>query len=164
MSRDTEFTEFVIAAAPRLRRLATLLAGDSGRGEDLLQESLLKTYLKWNRIGAGSAYAYTRRVMATTNTDMWRKNRHEIATGTYAGGTEAGQHDTYAVEDRDVIIHELARLTPRERAMVVLRYYSDLSAQAVADELGVSVGTVKSTCSRALATLRSRVELEGDLA
>lgn len=162
MSRDAEFTEFVVAATPRLRRLATLLAGDVDRGDDLLQEALLKTYLRWSRIDHGAALAYTRRVMTTTNTDLWRRRRHEPETTRDGSPPETGYSDRYAALDRDEIVTELSRLSPRERTMVVLRYYTDLSEQAVAEELGVSVGTVKSTCSRALATMRARVSLEGD--
>ena len=164
MSRDSEFTEFVVAATPRLRRLATLLAGDVDRGDDLLQEALLKTYLKWGRIERGAALAYTRRVMSTTNTDMWRKRRHEASVSHAGTLPDHGYEDRYASLDRDDIVTELSRLSQRERTMVVLRYYADLSEQAVADELGVSVGTVKSTCSRALATMRARVSLEGEQA
>lgn len=161
MDRDREFTEFVVGATPRLRRLATLLTGDLDRGDDLLQDALLKTYLRWPRIQPGSALAYTRRVMATTNTDRWRKERREptpTLTGELPEDAFCDHHD---IEDRDLIVRELGRLTPRERTMVVLRYYADLPEQAVADELGVSVGTVKSTCSRALASMRAHHSLEG---
>lgn len=164
MSRDAEFTEFVIAATPRLRRLATLLTGDVGRGDDLLQEALLKTYLRWSRIDRGAALAYTRRVMTTTNTDQWRRSRREPAVTSDGTLPDPGYTDRYAALDRDVIVTELSRLSPRERTMVVLRYYADLSEHAVAEELGISVGTVKSTCSRALATMRARVSLEGEQA
>lgn len=164
MSRDSEFTEFVVGATPRLRRLATLLAGDVGHGDDLLQEALLKTYLKWGRIQPGAALAYTRRVMATTNTDLWRRRRHEPVITREGVLPDPGYEDAHAALDRDEISTELSRLSQRERTMVVLRYYTDLSEREVAEELGVSVGTVKSTCSRALASLRSRASLEGEQA
>lgn len=153
---DRQFIDFVLNSRDRLSPMAIMLAGGRSQGEDLLQDALLKTYLAWGRIQPGLASAYARRTMVNLATDRWRRRRYEPAIGddgdrhANPGGSSA--YDT--IEVRDQIVRELARLTPHERAMVVLRYYADLPEAQVADELGVSVGTVKSTCSRALARLR----------
>ena len=93
-------------------------------------------------------------------TDRWRRRRYET-TPIEPTDTSPDPHagDPFsAADDRDFIVRQLATLSAKERAIVVLRYYADLSEADVADAAGVSVGTVKSTCSRALARLRSRGE------
>lgn len=140
-SPEAGFTAFVEAEREWLGRLAVMLVRDRHAGEDLLQETLVRVYLAWHRIDHDTAFAYARRTMTNLATDRWRRSRHEPV-----GGHEA---------DRDDIVRQLAWLTERERTMVVLRYYADLSEAEVAQEMGVSRGTVKSTCSRALARLRS---------
>lgn len=158
---DAEFSDFVAGSRERLARLAIMLTSDRTAAEDLLQDALLKTYLAWSRIGPGMAVAYTRRVLVNLATDGWRRRRWFRPVGEEATGqlpsAEAG--DAFdAVEHRADIVRQLARLTPRERAMVVLRYYADVTEQQVADEFSVTAGTVKSTCSRALARLRATAE------
>lgn len=154
--RDAEFTAFVGAHGQRLWRVAWLLAGDHAGADDLLQESLARTYVAWNRARAGDQFAYARRVMANVRIDTWRRRRREVLTAPeWVPDAEArGQHQR--ADDRDQLVRALAVLTPKQRRIVVLRYYADLSEADVAHQLGISVGAVKSIGSRALATLRSR--------
>lgn len=153
---DRQFTDFVQSSRDKFSRMAVMLAGGRSQGEDLLQDALFKTYLAWGRIQPGLAGPYTRRTMVNLATDRWRRRRYEPVIGDEGDRHESlrwsQEYDT--VDARDQIVRELAHLTPHERAMVVLRYYADLPEAQVAEELGVSVGTVKSTCSRALARLR----------
>jgi RNA polymerase sigma-70 factor (sigma-E family) len=150
---DAEFDEFVLASWPRLRWTAYLLVGDHHLAEDLTQTALVRTYAVWHKVRREDALAYTRKVLVNANIDrLRRRHLREV------GGVEADDlrpADTGA-EDRDQLVRLLATLTDRERKVVVLRHYYDLSEADVARELGVSVGTVKSTGSKALAKLRTR--------
>lgn len=161
-ARDAEFSEFVSTHAGSLRHAAYLLTGSDTAADDLHQDALLKTWQAWHRIDTSLAWAYTHRVMVNLTTDRWRRRKYE------AGPVDVGEWrpdagaaaEFAAADDRTFIARQLAALTPHERAMVVLRYYADQSEAEVAAQLGVSVGTVKSTCSRALARLRSRTEIQ----
>jgi RNA polymerase sigma-70 factor (sigma-E family) len=156
-----EFDAMLDAHAPALLRTAFLLTGDAHLAEDLLQTALVKTWTRWHTIrDVSSAPAYVRGVMATTSVAWWRRRwRGEVSTGEVP---EVAGADAYAaVHQRDEIGRALARLTPRQRAAVVLRFYDDLAEADVAAALGCSVGTVKSTTSRALATLRESLAIEG---
>jgi RNA polymerase sigma-70 factor (sigma-E family) len=153
--RDEEgFAEFATANARRLRHAARLLTGDDGRAEDLLQTALARTYLRWDRIRADDPIAYVRRVLYTAHADGWRRRwRGEYPTAEPPDVPAAGDHAAQTVE-RDRLRAALAGLSARERAVVVLRFYEDLSERETAAALGIATGTVKSTCSRALAKLR----------
>lgn len=162
---EAEFTAFVQGAQPRLSQVAVLLTGDRRLAEDLVQEALIRVYLNWRRVRPEGAYSYTRRTLVNLNTDRWRRRHLEPILGDL-GDDHASPHGSRGhavVEDRDSIVHELGRLSVRERTIVVLRYYLDLSERQVADELGISVGTVKSTCSRALQRLETQRVQEGRL-
>jgi RNA polymerase sigma-70 factor (sigma-E family) len=152
---DEEFTAFMVAATPSLSRTAWLLCGDVHRAEELVQQALMKTYLAWPRARAGDPLAYTRRTLANARIDSWRKHRREhlrapddLPELAHASGQEAHA-------DRDELVRALARLTLRQRRVVVLRYLVGLSEKEVAHDLGVSVGTVKTTASRGLRRLRT---------
>lgn len=151
---EAEFTAFVADAGPRLHRTARLLAGDPHRAEELVQATLVKTYLAWPRAVAGDPEAYARRVLANQRIDTWRKGRREVLTDPAHvpdGGLPSSADDA---ADRDEVVRALMTLTPRQRRIVVLRHLVGLTEAEVAADLGVSVGTVKSTSSRALAQLR----------
>lgn len=154
MRDDEGFAAFATANARRLRHSARLLTGDPERAEDLLQTALAATYLRWDRIRADDPTAYVRRVLFTAHADWWRRRwRHEYPTGDLPERVAGGDHAEETVE-RDRLRGALGALSPRERAVVVLRFYEDLSERETADTLGVAVGTVKSTCARALGKLR----------
>ena len=157
---DSAFTGFVEEHQRSLRQTAYLLTGNRQAAEDLLQDTLVKAWLAWRRIAAGAEAGYTRRIMVNLATDRWRRRRYETTPIEPPETTpDAHTADAFAAaDDRDFIVRQLASLSARERAIVVLRSYRDLSEAEVAATAGVSIGTVKSTCSRALARLRSRGE------
>jgi RNA polymerase sigma-70 factor (sigma-E family) len=157
------FREYVAARSPALLRTAYLLTGHRGDAEDLLQTALAKTSLAWDRIREREALdGYVRRVMVNTQTSWWRRKKvDEYPTDTLPErGTQRDATDDLALHD--ALWTALAGLPKRQRAMVVLRYYEDLSEAETADVLGVSVGTVKSTTSRALLKLRDSSGLRDD--
>jgi RNA polymerase sigma-70 factor (sigma-E family) len=148
---EAGFRSFVEANGAVLRHAARLLTGDHHRGEDLVQTVLTKMYLKWDRIDAPLAYA--RRALVTAHIDSTRRRwwgERPTETLPDVPGADA----TRTADERDELRRMLGELNPRERAVVVLRYYCDQSEQDTAAALGMPVGTVKSTCARALARLR----------
>ena len=152
MRDDAGFRSFVEANGATLLHAARLLTGDHHRGEDLVQTALTKVYLKWGRIDAPLPYA--RKALVTAHIDQsrrkwWGERPTEVLPEQPTPDNDSGASDT-----RDELRRMLAGLEPRERAVVVLRYYCDLSEQDTAATLGIPVGTVKSSCSRALARLR----------
>lgn len=151
--RDVAFTAFVESASPSLLRTAWLLTGDHHAAHDLVQAALVRTYVAWPRVRSESALAYARRVLVNERTDRWRRHGAEVAVAALPEGR--GASGTDGSDDRDAVVRLLARLPEQQRRVVVLRYYVDLSEQAVADLLNLSVGTVKSTASRGLAALRA---------
>lgn len=155
-SVDGEFDEFAAAAWPRLRRSAYLLTGDHHLAEDLTQTALVRTYANWRRVRRADALAYARRVLVNANIDRLRRRRMlEVADGDH--GTELGRladHPDERADERDELVRLLRTLTDRERRVVVLRHYFDLSERQVAEELAIAPGTVKSTLARALSKLR----------
>ena len=157
---DEAFNSFVTAHSPALLRTAYLLTGASSAAEDLLQDALVKLWLAWHRVEASTASAYTRRIMVNLATDRWRRRRYATVPVEEAERfADQGAARTFeASEDRAFIVGQLAQLSAKERAIVVLRYYHDLAEADVAEAVGCSVGTVKSTCSRALARIRTRAE------
>lgn len=156
--RDDGFDEFAAAAWPRLRRSAYLLTGDHHLAEDLAQTALARTFAHWRRVRRDDALAYARKVLVNLNIDRVRRRRMVEVGGDaaeHALGREVDPGATeQAAEDRDRVLRLLATLTDRERRVVVLRHYFDLSEARVAQELGIAPGTVKGTLSRALAKLR----------
>ena len=157
MRDEAGFRAFVEANGATLLHAARLLTGDHHRGEDLVQTALTKVYLKWGRIDAPLPYA--RKALVNAHIDQSRRRWWgERPTETLPEPVEdEPASDTAAAESRDELRRILAGLAPRERAVVVLRYYCDLSEQDTAATLGMPVGTVKSTCARALARLRVEV-------
>ena len=147
---DSEFIEWVAGHQRQLLRSAYLLTGDEHRAQDLVQEALVKVALRWSRLRDGNPAAYARRIIVNDNVSLWRRTRRELSTAEPAvpGRTSV---DTEAVL---VVRRALGRLTTRQRAVVVLRHFDDLSEQETAQILGVNVGTVKSTNAAALARLR----------
>jgi RNA polymerase sigma-70 factor (sigma-E family) len=153
-SRDTEFMEFVRARSLALRRTAYLLCGDWSSGDDLVQESLAKVYVAWPRIAVSQAVeSYTRTTMLRTYLNEKRKWRREVNVD------EVPEHPT---DDKDtaltVTLSALLRELPTsQRAVLVLRFYQDLSVPQIAQELGVPEGTVKSRLHTAVRALRARL-------
>jgi RNA polymerase sigma-70 factor (sigma-E family) len=155
---DDGFRDFVHARLGQLSRVAYLLTGNHHAAEDLLQNVLVKLALKWKRVAAsGVPDAYVRKIMYHEHVSSWRRSRHlrnEYATGEVP--EPPGADETGATVHRMVLDQALERLTRKQRAVLVLRFYEDLSEIETAEALGVSVGTVKSQTSHALARLRTQ--------
>ncbi|HLV58346.1 MAG TPA: SigE family RNA polymerase sigma factor [Natronosporangium sp.] len=160
---EEEFREFVAARSGALLRTAYLLAGDWATAEDLLQTALTKTYLAWKRLGTIEAVEpYTRRVLVNTATSWWRRRWHgERPTEKLPDVPAPDQHQE-AIE-RDALWQHVRALPARQRAVLVLRFYEDLSEAQTAELLDISAGTVKSQTARALATLRRRLGVDTPL-
>lgn len=157
------FSSYVKDRQPVLLRTARSLTANPSDAEDLLQTALAKTYVAWDRIEDHRALdGYVRRALLNTRTSQWRKRKVDEFVcdelpepETVPAGDPAEQQALH-----DAMWRAIMKLPARQRAMVVLRYYEDLSEVQTAEVLGVSVGTVKSAVSRALGKLREDPELE----
>ena len=156
-SKEAEFEQFVAGSGRRLLRTAVLLVGDRGHAEDLVQTALERTARHWDRLD-GAPEAYARVVLARLATDRWRRRSRRVGE-VLADPPETSARDDLALEvtTRQQVIAALRTLTTRQRAVLILRYFDDLSEQQTAQALGVSVGTVKTTASRAIARLRTTI-------
>ena len=153
MRSEEEFVEFAEVMYPRLRRTAFLLCGDWHTAEDLAQTALAKVFVSWRKIRRQEAvHAYTHRVLINTYLAHKRLKR----TGEFLT-TRFPDRPAHAPgpETRMLLLDALATLPPRARAVVVLRYWEDLSVQQAAEVLGCSPGNVKSLSARALNRLRA---------
>ncbi|MFI5583588.1 SigE family RNA polymerase sigma factor [Amycolatopsis sp. NPDC051758] len=159
---DDEFAEFVRASSARLTHAAYLLTGDRHQAEDAAQTAFTRTYAAWSRVRHKDAYGYARTVLMNHVIDGWRRPIREYATEAMPEQQDRLDVDK-AVTQRAWLTAVLKTLTARERAVVVLRHFFDLPEADVARELGVSLGTVKSTNSRALAKLRIEAGTEDTL-
>ncbi|MBV1851591.1 SigE family RNA polymerase sigma factor [Catellatospora tritici] len=160
MTRSDTFADFVTTRSPRLLRTAYLLTHDWGLAEDLLQTSLAKAWSAWRRVDADPAHV--RRILINTYSTWWRRRWHgEQPTDRLSEGATADPGDEVAA--RDEVWRALGRLPRRQRAVLVLRYFDDLSEAQIAEVMGVSVGTVKSQHAKALSKLRvdASLMLEG---
>jgi len=153
MSDPDGFDVFVATRSPALLRTAWMLTGDAQLAEDLLQTALTRIWPHWKRVRDGQPDAYVRKVMVRVQGHWWRRRwTGELPT---AEPPDTAEVDRYALaDDRAALREPLARLPLRQRQVVVLRYYDDLSAGQVATLLGCSVGTVKSQAAKGLAKLR----------
>lgn len=157
--RHEEFRAYVAARGPALLRNAVLITGDRADAEDLLQAALAKTYLAWDRIQDRAAIdGYVRRAMVNTQISWWRRRKLEIYPTDELPDRPVADH-TGRSELRDALGRALGRLPDRQRITVMLRYYEDMPETEIAEILGVSIGTVKSSVSRAMAKLREDHEL-----
>lgn len=164
-SRD-EFTAFVREHSATLYRVAYMLCGNPHRAQDLVQQTLERTYRSWGRVRDGSPLAYSRTVLVNLRVDTWRRTRRERAVdpqdlmdltddghSARSSARTAPALDTQ-VGERDRVVRALAELPLKQRRVVVLRFLLDLGEAETAQTLGVPVGTVKSQASRGLARLR----------
>ena len=156
-SADEDFVAFAHAASPRLLRTAWLTCGDQQLAEDLVQGALTAVYQRWGRLRTEDPAAYARRCIVNAHIDATRRRRREVVTDLVP---DQGTLDTLPADTR-WLLAALATLPLRERQCVVLRHYADLSEAEVADLLGTSIGTVKSSTSRGLMRLRT-LFAEGD--
>ncbi len=147
-----QFDAFVRARLPELVRFGRALTGSTEAAQDLVQDALERTLLAWNRLETpDNPEGYVRRIMVNRNISLWRKFGREHPTDEVVDrGVEDSPFD-------DDLWQAIRRLPPRQRAVIALRYYEDLSEADIAHTLGCSVGTVKSQASKALAKLRQIV-------
>ena len=154
-----DFREFMHGRWPTMVRLAYGLTGDQGHAEDLAQAAFARAYAAWPRVSrAGNPEAYVRQIVINENRNRFRKHRaaeHVTDRVPERGGPDCAQ----ALDERAALMAALRTLGPRQRAVVVLRYWLDLTEAETAAALGCSVGTVKSQASRALLRLRQRADL-----
>ncbi len=155
-ARDADFSAWMAARQPSLHRTAYLLAGDHHTADDLVAATLAKVYLAWERVERReSVDGYARRVLVNEHNSLWRRpwKKREVTRDTIP--ERAGVSDQYD-EGQGAALWNLVQELPRkQRAVIVLRYYEELSEAEIADALGISTGTVKSQASRAMATLRT---------
>jgi RNA polymerase sigma-70 factor (sigma-E family) len=161
---DAEFREFMHGRWPAMVRLAYALTGDQGHAEDVAQAAFARAYASWPKVRrTGNPEAYVRRIVINENRNRFRKQRvTERLTDTPpepGSGAGPGADATSQYDERSALMAALRRLGPRQRTVVVLRYWLGLTEAEAAAELNCSVGTVKSQASRALATLRQSAEL-----
>jgi len=157
---DHAFRDYVRARRSALLRTAYLLTGNLADAEDLVQSALAKIYLAWNRIEDRRALdGYVRRAMVNTQISWWRKRRlDEFPTDEIPD--QAAIDQPVSTDVQESLRQAVDRLPERMRAAVMLRFYEDMTEAEIAEALGVSLGTVKSTVSRAVAKLRIAVELQ----
>ncbi|MFF9091940.1 SigE family RNA polymerase sigma factor [Streptomyces sp. NPDC014802] len=152
---EDRFHDFVAATWSHLVRTAYLLTGDAHHAEDLTQTALAKAYRSWRRVArSDNPEAYVRRMLVSCNSDRFRKRRVAESL-TSAPPERAGRDEVAWSDERGALMTALAGLPPRQRAVVVMRYWEDLSEAEVAEVLGCSPGTVKSQASKGLAKLRT---------
>jgi len=149
---DDGFREFVTARYPELLRTAYLLTGGGHGAEDLVQNALLNVMRRWRRVD--DPVPYVHRIMVNQVINGWRRSAHLRELLTAAVPDRSVRDDADTVVDRDRLLTALATLPARMRAVLVLRYFDDLSERDAAAVLGVSVGTVKSQTHLALRRLR----------
>ncbi|WP_134739795.1 SigE family RNA polymerase sigma factor [Nocardioides sp. 503] len=161
MDDHEAFTRWAGERQLALLRTAVLVTGDHHRAEDLVQEALTKVAVRWRRLRDGNPEAYARQVIVRDNISWWRKHRRELVADV---PDRSDASDGYGVADRRRLLDEaLGALTPRQRAVIVLRYYDDLPERETAEVLGVGVGTVKSQTHLALRRLREAAPELADL-
>lgn len=158
---DDEFAAFAEACSPGLRRTAYLICGDWDRAADITQEALIRMYVAWPRLDQDrGVHAYARRTAVRVAIDQSRRrSAREVPV---PRPTDRRVEDSSVqVADRTLLMSALRDLPARQRACVVLRYYEDLSVEAVAETLGCRPGTVKSQTARGLAALRAAYAQHG---
>ncbi|MFJ9556055.1 SigE family RNA polymerase sigma factor [Nocardiopsis sp. NPDC101807] len=157
--RYDEFSRYVAERGPALLRMARSLTNNLADAEDLLQAALVKTFLSWERIADPRARdGYVRRAMVNTQISEWRRKRLDVYP-TDDIPEQRVDDPTWRSDLADVVGRAIERLPERQRATVVLRYYDDLTEAQIAARMGVTLGTVKSTLSRAVDKLRRDADL-----
>ncbi len=154
----TDFESWLVAREPALQRTAHLLTGDEHSGRDLVQITLAKLYLAWDRLEDHEHVdAYARRMLVNEHRNAWRRSRRRPELVTDRPPERSAPADEYD-GSRDAVWRFIATLPPRQRAVIVLRYYEQLTEPETAEVLRISVGTVKSQASRAIASLRAHLD------
>jgi RNA polymerase sigma-70 factor (sigma-E family) len=153
MREDTDaFDAFVRARLPHLLRFGRALTGSEHAAADLVQDALERALMRWSKITSNDPEGYVRRAMVNRSISIWRKFGREHPT-------DQLPNDSYTDPERDdALLDALRKLPPRQRAVIALRYYDDLTEAQTAAILGCSIGTVKSQASSAMSRLRSLLD------
>jgi RNA polymerase sigma-70 factor (sigma-E family) len=153
-----DFEEYVRSRQESLLRSARRLVPDPADAQDLVQTALCRTFPRWELIAdKGLADAYMRRVMINTRTEWWRSRKlEEVPTDKLPDASIDDGTERHA--DRAMLLGALSVLAPKQRQVVVLRHWEQMSTEETANALGMSIGTVKSTLHRALARLREELQ------
>ncbi len=157
--RAAEFADFVHTSSRYLSQTAFLLTGSRDVAADLVQEALARTYAVWWRVRPEDALRYARRVLINLHIDRHRRRGPALEEWSDLPDARDGEG---RVDARDEVARLLSSLAPQQRRVIVLRYFEDLSEAEAAECLGISVGAVKSACSRGLAVLRERHTTVGE--
>ena len=151
-SASDDFAEFVTASLPALRRLGHMISGSSAAGDDLVQSALASTLSAWPRVRRHEdPFGYVRRTMINENVSTWRRWG---ARAQFGRVPDQVRDDTANIADRLAVVQALAALPPRQRTVLVLRYYCEMTELEIAAEMNCRPGTVKSQAARGLAALR----------
>jgi RNA polymerase sigma-70 factor (sigma-E family) len=154
---EREYVEYVTVRLPRLHRAAYLLCADPYQADDIVQATVTALYLNWRRaVAADNLDGYVHRILVRRYLDERRRQWSRVLLGDRMPEVPAAAD--HSVEERDTLLTALRALPKGQRAIVVLRYFGDLSVEATAEALGCSAGNVKSQCSRGLAALRTALE------
>lgn len=147
------FADFVAEALPGLLRFGYLLTGNPQEAEDLVQEALARSLRRWRKMPAGDGVAYVRQVMVNANITRWRRWEARVRLG-WMPDLIADDPELHRIDDRDRLRRALVQLPARQRTVLVLRYYADMSDQLIAQIMDTSPVTVRTQAARGLATLR----------
>ncbi|WP_127504434.1 SigE family RNA polymerase sigma factor [Actinoplanes solisilvae] len=151
---EREFVEFVRGRLPRLHRTAYLLCSDAHRADDIVQTTLAALYVSWRKASAADNLdGYVHRILVRRYLDERRRGWSRVLLGDHPAPSASPGAD-HGIGERDALITALRALPKGQRAVVVLRYFGDLTVEQTAEALGCSVGNVKSQCARGLAALR----------
>lgn len=153
MASSDTFAEFVTARSPRLQRTAYLLTHDWAQAEDLLQTALVRAWSAWGRID-GDPEPYVRRILVNVYASWWRRRWRHVEQPTSQLPERATADHVSRVDKRDEVWRALGRLPRRQRTVLVLRYFEDMTEAQIADAMSISAGTVKSQAKKALEKLR----------
>jgi RNA polymerase sigma-70 factor (sigma-E family) len=153
LAGEDEFAEFVAGALPGLLRFGHVLTGDPGAAEDLVQTALGRSWRAWRLHRIDNPYAFVRKVMVNSYASWHRRASIREVVSASPAATMITADEAGRIDDRDEVWRALRSLPPRQRAVIVLRYYEDLSELEIAAVMGTSTGTVKSQCARALRRL-----------
>lgn len=157
---EEEFREFAVGVQGHLRRSAYLLCGDWHLAEDIVQSAFVKIFRVWRRVRkVDNQLGYARQVVYRCFLDQYRKDKRQVPTVSIAGMDDHALADPERGGDsfEGFVLEALAALPPRARAVIVLRFWEDMSVEQTASVLGVTEGTVKSQTSRAVSQLRGRL-------
>jgi len=150
---DEEFADFVSAALPRLLRFGLVLTGNSAAAEDLVQTALARSWRAWRLRRIDDPQAFVRKVMVNSYASWYRQLATSEAVAASVAQNTVITDEATRVDDRDAVWRALLTLPPKQRTVIVLRYYEELSESEIAAVMGTTTGTVKSQASRALRRL-----------